>query len=791
MVEDLDGHGGRVTPVFVGEEDFSPDEFVQKRKDLLRRRPKNYMEGDEEVIAFDFSSPEPSTSQLSPVQAEMLMLEDRRKLALKRKDEKRTAMRLEGIEEESPDRSVSQSQDQQQQQQQQTVLSPEEYEDYIGDAVEKDYPESNLFLPTSTTSLPEISIEPPTPQAPKPKDGFDRENKVKYDLRVPGYRSMFLTVPGFDDDDCDRYLPKYSFDSDDEDESSSEDDDDVVHKPRVFASLADVAESRGLKRYGSSCDIAKFGMNETEEPIYSHEDDLNANFDANACKSKVGGTGSGPFVAGKLAMFEKVVEEEHQKFIECQEVRKRIFRAPKKSGEYIEKFYNPKVVETIDARANVRGRNLRYYDDEYDAFNNRKTPTPTEMMTPYGGYPSPQVTSKYTPYNSPRTPTPTPTYDSPRTPTPAPTYDSPRTPTPAPTYDSPRTPTPPTSSYQYPVTSTPPTHNYGTSSYSNDDFDFDAYEYVGERPRSQTSAADKTETRQCSPLPQPTVDNDTNYWRSTECSDYGRSEVTSPGPSTSAQPSSSRKMLDQRTDEVLELLDNSYLDMGPDGAGPSHESHGAPWQDECAGRGPVAGYSGYETPELPETDPLDDIFEIEDYDSLGSMTSIGGRHKRKAAAPPPPTSGNNNNMASTSTDTKRGGPGGFFARARREKDKDKDKDKEKKDKKKDKDKEKEKKDFFKKKEKDKERDPDKTAGKRFQLFGGAKKTSEPNTTDEASAKSPKKDKATKRRFFGRGKENFIGRSPHISHESDPQVARMAGDSFEQESIDLEGDTEVL
>nr|XP_053632864.1 uncharacterized protein LOC128688871 isoform X1 [Cherax quadricarinatus] len=900
MVEDLDNQG-RVTPVFVDEEDLTHDEFAQKRKDILKNPPKNYLEGEVEVITLDSSSP--STSQESQMEA-LHVIDERRKHAHKRKEEKRTAMRLEGIEEESPDRSVIQTQEQPQR----TVLSPEEYEDYIGEAVEKDYPElagrtdaelplavqqqdqqvkqeqqvleqepreeqpqqdetkhqptgplsgsasmnfmddhsptsngngdfyhrcvakypkdpprqacgsfsveakylltsevdrrneicrnstetnllnnnesinsfatqfrtscvasnyvsdnrkpmrttsvssstsasanesrnnstsasehssmsistgsmssnlsnvnknrSNLFLPTSTTSLPEISIEPPTPQAPKPKDGFDRESKVKYDLRVPGYRSMFLTVPGFDDSD--RYLPKYSFDSDDEEQSSS--DDDVVHKPSVFASLAGIEESRGLKRYGSSCDIAKFGIT-TEEPTYSHEDDLNANFEISARKSKVGSTGIGPFVAGKLAVFEKVAEEEHQKFIECQEVRKRIFRTPKKSGEYIEKFYSPKVIETIDARGSVRSRNLRYYDDEYDDYNNHRSPTPTEMMTPYGGHSSPQNLSKHPPSIN--------------------IYPS---------------------SDCNPERSHSPSPDYIAASYDNDDFE--AYDYLGDRPRTATPMSEKRENSQVSPVPHSTTDH-SNYWQSTEYRDIGLSQTSSPGPSTS-QPLSTKDIIDQRTEEVLEMLDNSYSDMLPEDAGPSHYNTSA-WQDEDDAGGAVAGYSGYETPEpptrtmspLPDRDHLDDVFDMEEYDSLGSPTSLGGGQKRKAAPPPPQPAGPS---ATPASDTKRGG---FFGRTRRDKDKDREKEKDK-----------EKKDKEKKEKKDKKKDKDKDGvpGKRFQLFGGAKKTSEPSSADEAPAKSPKKDKG-KRSFFGRGRENFIGRTPHISLETDPQVTQ--------------------
>ncbi|XP_071534784.1 uncharacterized protein [Panulirus ornatus] len=985
VVEDLNHHG-RVTPVFVDEEDLTPDDFAQKRKHILQNRPRNYIEGEEEIITLDVSSP--STSHLSPMRAELMMAEERRKLAQKKKEEKRIAMRLEGIEEESLERSSSLGHEEPRK----TVLSPEDYEDYIGDAVEKDYPElaggseapppqrsdsqereelpseepqqfeqeqlienqkqlieeqkhviemqkqlieekeqqdqvqqpqptgplsgsasmnfmddhsptsngngdyfhrcvakyprdpprqacgsfsveanylltsevdirnetcrsipetsllnnnesinsfsthfrtscvasndcvsgnsrkpkrttsvssstsasvtesrnnstsasehssmsistgsvssnlsnanknrSSLFLPTSTTSLPEISIEPPTPQAPKPKDSFDRENKIMYDLRVPGYRSMFLTVPGFDDDDCDRYLPKYDLDSDDEEHSS--DDDDVVHKPRVFASLAGTAESRGLKRYGSSCDIAKL-VNSTAEPIYPHDDDPNGNFEFNVRKSKIGGTGSGPFVARKLEMFEKVVEEEHQKFIECQEVRKRIFRAPKKSGEYIEKFYSPQVIETIDVRATEKSRSLRYYDDEYDSFDNPRSPTPTELKTPYGGHSSPQMaTSNYS-----SRPSCSSLYSGT-------IYDPPRSPSPA--------------------------RDYPATSYADDVFD--TYDFVRGHPRSPSPPPTDSRkgVRVCSPIPEMTVDSEVIYSQPSMFRDSECSETMISGPSRSPPPNT-RDNLEQRTDEVLEMLDNSFLDTLPEDDGPNHYAAMSKRHDENAEEGAVAGYnvgnSVYDTKEeptrvasplpdlrvTPDPDPLDDVFEIEDYDSQGSTTSLRGGHRRRAAPPPPPPP-EEAGPSSSSSDKR----GGFFGRVRRERDKDKDKekkDKEKKDKEKEKkekkEKEKERKEREKKEKENKDKDKDKAAGKRFQLFGGAKKASEPNAAEETSTKPPKKDKG-KRRLFGRGKENFIGCSAHISHESDPQVARMAGDSFDRESIDLQEDSEFL
>lgn len=772
MVEDLDRHG-RVTPVFVGEEHLSHEDFAQKRQHLLQRKPKNYQEGAEEVIELGESPP--GTCHLSPASAEIAMIEERKRIAFKRKEEKAATMKLEGIREEVPECSLSLSAQPQPQKQQQkkTVLSPEEYEDYIGDTLEKDYPElagggilppqtqevqqhsecllqepvqlaqsqeqqmqeqqleqqaqellyqqqlqeqlhqqqlqeqlqqqqlqeqlyqqqlqeqlhyqqlqvhqqqptgplsgsasmnfmddhsptsngngdffhrciskyprdpprqalgsfsveaknlmiselgsrdetcrnlpetnvlnnnesmtsfathfrtscvassievsgdrrpkrttsvsssnsasanesrnnstsasehssmsistgsvssnksnvnknrSNLFLPTSTTSLPEISIEPPTTQAPKPKDNFDRENKVKYDLRVPGYRSMFLTVPGFDDDDSDRYLPKYSFDCDNEEQSSSDDDDDVVHKPRVFASLAGVAESRGLKRYGSSCDIAKLGKNSPEEPVYSYDDDYNGNMDSCPRTSKPGGTGSGPFVAGKLAMFERVVEEEHQKLMESQEIRKRKFRAPRKSGEYIEKFYSPQVIENVDARANEHSRSLRYYDDVFDEYDNPRSPTPLGPSTPYGGHSSPQHTS--TSRHSSRV------YSSS-------SNDMPKTPPPQ-VHDyssfcrSPQN-YPPIPSSPPPLVDCPPPHrNY-------DEYDVD--DLVGYRASTPTSSINRTETRQISPVPQQ-QQRSGGGTRNTSCS----STASASAPGTSRR---GKDNLQQQTDEVM------------------------------------------------------------------------------------------------------------------------------------------------------------------------------------------------------------------------------------------------
>ncbi|XP_066956029.1 uncharacterized protein [Macrobrachium rosenbergii] len=961
MIEDLN-RGGRVTPIFDREEYLTYDDYTQKRHTLLQNHPKNFIEGDTEIITLDF----PTTSSLSPQSAEFAMEEERRQLVMKRKEDKKKGLTLEGIEEESPDHSSSVEK---------PIISPEAYEDYIGESVENDYPElaggsdfqkdqyddelfaqreqelyeeeqrrlqreqeeyelqlkeeelrqqqeeeerlqemlkqqqeeelrlqeeqqqlqwqqqqqeleeqrptgplsgsasmsfmddhsptsngncdfyrqciaktsrdlpqpvpgncsvdrnfgefgfggkddsissiktnfvnsgainnhtrtsctvgnnyaggdrkpkrtislgssasasgnesrnnststsehssmsistcsvssnamtvkknrSCLFLPTSTTSLPEISIEPPTPQAPKPKDNFDRENKIKYDLRVPGYRSMFLTVPGFDDDDGDRYLPRYSCDSNDEESSS---DDDVIHKPRVFASLAGMADSQRLKRYGSSCDIAQFGVYGESTSHYGRHNDFNANADSYNCKSKVGGTGSGAFVADKLAVFERVVEEEHRKFIECQEVRKRIFRQPKKSGEYLDKFYSPQVIENIDARASVRSRKLRYYDDVFDSDDNPRSPSPNRALSPPSRALSPPKSNAAASPSGYRVPEPPSFSPQPRSNV---IYSNNSEPS-----EPPRSPSPlPT----------------------EDDYDYDVYGYLGNGPQSSSPgpAYGSNTTRQCSPEPQSQAAKEI-YSTS--------SRVNSPGPSSALQVDRVSS-LDKQTDEVMEMLDNSYLDMNDLDAvnGPTT------CKSVSENNGRSSGYDALNknAPSSSSVDPLDDVFEIEDYDNMGSTTSVGrGGHKRKAApAPPPP------NNASSSSSTSENKLGGFFNRVRKDKDKDKEGDRARMKKTKE------------KKEKKENKDKEKPAGKRFQLFGGAKKANEPSTAEGAEENSPKKDKKDdkgKRRLFGRGKENFLGRSPNVSHKSDQQAARMTSGSFDQDSIDLDDETEFL
>ncbi|XP_037781084.1 pre-mRNA-splicing factor CWC22 homolog [Penaeus monodon] len=201
----------------------------------------------------------------------------------------------------------------------------------------------------------------------------------------------------------------------------------------------------------------------------------------------------------------------------------------------------------------------------------------------------------------------------------------------------------------------------------------------------------------------------------------------------------------------MEMLDSSYLDDIDDFAANSHFDDEVPGKME---RGHTsAEYNSYEpevrvvrSPSPPQDfiDPLDDVFEIEDFDSQGSMASLGGAvRSKKKAPPPPPTAG-----PSTSDGKK---TGGFFGRVKREKDKDKEKEKEKK-----------------AKEKKEKKKDDKPAGKRFQLFGGVKKTgepsaaedsqkisneihrfladvrnSEPSAAEDTPTKSPKKDKAVK------------------------------------------------
>lgn len=208
-------------------------------------------------------------------------------------------------------------------------------------------PKSMLFIPTNTSSLPEISLEPPTPLAPKPRENYDAERNIVYDLRVPGYSSMFLTVPGFDVCDEDRYLPGRTHepvpDSNLSSDSSSS-DDELVHKPRVFASLIGLAEKRGLKSYGSSCDLSKFGLSspsdKEEDPDLKNNNEINSNFPVLKLSpkvSKIGGTKSGSFVAKKLAVFEKVVREERKKYLESHEARMR----KQYSGEFNTKVLQP------------------------------------------------------------------------------------------------------------------------------------------------------------------------------------------------------------------------------------------------------------------------------------------------------------------------------------------------------------------------------------------------------------------------------------------------------------------
>ncbi|ROT63372.1 hypothetical protein C7M84_018778 [Penaeus vannamei] len=333
---------GRVTPVFEREEDLTHDDFEQKRKDLLQRKPKNFIEGEEEIIALDF--PSTSGSQMPSTAAE-----ERRKGGPRKGGDKRSAMRLEGIEEEVIERSsVVEAPTRPE-----TILSPEGYEDYIGDALEDDYPElagtTDAALDNQQLQIQQQLIQQ---QQEQEEQLALEEEERQAQLMYEEYQRQQAEPTG---------------------------------------PLSGVAESRGLKRYGSSCDISRFEQGDGGG--YDRSNDFNGNVEAFGRTSKVGGTGSGAFVAGKLAMFEKVNEEEYQRFVECQEVRRRVFRPPRKSGEYIEKFYSPQVIDNVDARATERGRSLRYYDDEYDSFDNPRSqasPTPERSPTPDRTY-SPAV----------------------------------------------------------------------------------------------------------------------------------------------------------------------------------------------------------------------------------------------------------------------------------------------------------------------------------------------------------------------------------------------------------------
>lgn len=251
-------------------------------------------------------------------------------------------------------------------------------------------------------------------------------------------------------------------------------------------------------------------------------------------------------------------------------------------------------------------------------------------------------------------------------------------------------------------------------------------------------------------------------------------------PRVSPEPASNQRLcyqesLEQRTDEVLEMLDMSYLDEAPP---PSRYASSTSPPPTRGREEKKTRSSKSPPPPAPPVDPLDDVFEIEDEDAMGSTTSLGGQKKRSAPRPPTPPRG-----AAASPEGKLGA----FFKGRLGKDSSA--PKEKKEKKKDK-----------KEKKEKEKKEEKAgggglggiggigAGKRFQLFG-AKKTTEPqNSSQDSPDASPKKDKGGgKRRLFGRGKENFLGRSPQVQQPSDPQVARMAGGSFDQDSITLDDD----
>ena len=142
---------------------------------------------------------------------------------------------------------------------------------------------ATLSLPTITTSLPEISLQPPTPQAPKPKANNEQ---VKYDLRVPGYKSKFLTVPG-SEDEGNKVLPGRSANDDmffDESTESSSDEDDAIHKPLALSALSLIPNYGGLKRFGSSFDMSSVGLKtsfDTEENQVMNERESRNNFDSN------------------------------------------------------------------------------------------------------------------------------------------------------------------------------------------------------------------------------------------------------------------------------------------------------------------------------------------------------------------------------------------------------------------------------------------------------------------------------------------------------------------------------
>ncbi|XP_063883143.1 uncharacterized protein LOC135112587 isoform X2 [Scylla paramamosain] len=747
VVEDLN-HRGRVTPVLPGEDRLTHEDFTRTRNRILQTRPKNFHEGAEEIITLE-SPPPPRRTEVD-LRAEQ--------------GARRSEMRLEGID-DVPQRPPVLAQDSFTAPA--TVLSPEDYEDYIGEPVEKDYPE--LAGPVEPPR-PATPVSPP-PSLP-PQDSFDyapQEPVAPEPEEIPQYYSE---EPPPAPEPAPLAVEETTPSGPLSGSASMNFMDD--HSP-----TNGLAEGRGLKRYGSSCDIAKLAKGFPEEEAYQQytqndycDDDYNGNFNANHRMSKVGGTGSGPFVAGKLAMFEKVVEEEHQKFIEGQEVRKRIFRAPRKSGEYIEKFYSPQVISSVDARAIDRNQSPPY-EDEYDNLDHSRPCTPRDVETPYGGHTSPRrtSTSNYTYRSSdssnvytskPSSPLPRATSPptKPISPPLTSRLSSPRARSPSPVAKSPspvaRSPSPSGRS------SSPSARAPSAAASSNYHDDYDLYP---ERPMSPTSTLYKAETRQVTPAHGGIR--------------LGSGSEPRTSPDAGRQRLGYQESLEQRTDEVLEMLDMSYLDEAP--APSRHSRSSASPPPAARGREEVTRSSASRSPPPDLSfDQLDDVFDIEEEDVMGSTTSLGQK-KRSAPRPPTPPHG------AAASPPAEGKLGAFF-KGKLGKDSSAPKEKkEKKKDKKDKGKDKEKKEKVKKEEKGATGGA--AGGKRFQLFGGAKKASEPQSpTQDSPQASPKKDKGGgKRRLFGRGKENFLGRSPQVQQTSDPQVARMTGGSFDQESISFEDD----
>ncbi|XP_018007987.2 uncharacterized protein LOC108665706 [Hyalella azteca] len=117
---------------------------------------------------------------------------------------------------------------------------------------------ATLFLPATTTSLPEISLQPPTPQAPKLRQG-SRSRKSLKNFNIPGYGSNFLTVPGSEEDGS-RYLPGNPLEFNDEGSSSgssSSDDDCRVSGPNSTRGPMSLGL---LRRFGSGCNMSSVGL---------------------------------------------------------------------------------------------------------------------------------------------------------------------------------------------------------------------------------------------------------------------------------------------------------------------------------------------------------------------------------------------------------------------------------------------------------------------------------------------------------------------------------------------------